>query len=94
MSQNTGWFDKTITIRDVIALLAFVFLLGQLYTKFQIIETQIAVIMEEEEYVATKEELGIVENRLRNWISRVEGRDEMILDLERRIFQLEVQDGS
>jgi hypothetical protein len=91
MSGGPGWFDKTVSIKDVAFLLGLVFALGQTWSRFQNVRDDLREITEQEEFMATKEELGVLERRLDKKIEILNDVTEDLHRLELALARCEVQ---
>jgi hypothetical protein len=80
--HRAGWFDKKIGIGQVIWFFGLLFALGSLYRDFGYVKDNLNTIMVEEEAMATKEEVAVVEERLRKWIERFEAFEKRMTERE------------
>ena len=79
--SKVGIFDKRISFKDVVFLLGLVFALGQTWTRFEALTATVESIQAGEEHMATREEVEVLDSRLRRWIDRVE-EEHMTMDEE------------
>ena len=74
--RRRGWFDKRVSMKDVIFLLGLVFAMGQTWAQFGRLRDDVTDIQVGEFTMATKEEMTVVDQRLRRWIDRYQAHEE------------------
>lgn len=89
-----AFLDSNIPLRQVIigggALLAFVFSLGQIQQRFNIVENTIEELITDEEHMATKEELQVISGRLDKKIQIQNDQENIIHGLELELNELRI----
>lgn len=89
-----AFLDSSIPLRQVLigcgALVAFVFSLGQIQQRFTDVENDIQMLVTDEENMATKEELGVIEERLAKKIDIQNEQEDLLHDLELELTELRI----
>lgn len=93
--RRAGWFDKQIGVGQVIWVVGLVFALGSLYNHFGDMQKRLDSMVVGEADMATKDEVAVLEERLRRWIDRMESEEGDMHDehqeLRELLFQVQLQ---
>lgn len=90
-----AFLDSNIPLKQVlvgvIAIGGAVFSLGQIQQRFNVVENTITMLVEEEEHMATKEELEVISQRLDKKIQVLNEKEDQIHDLELQLQELKIR---
>ena len=90
-----AFLDSNIPLKQVlvavIAIGGAVFSLGQIQQRFNVVENTITMLVEEEEHMATKEELEVISQRLDKKIQVLNEKEDQIHDLELELQELKIR---
>tara|TARA_S200002703_G_scaffold126645_1_gene113207 strand:- start:17 stop:325 length:309 start_codon:yes stop_codon:yes gene_type:complete len=90
-----AFLDSNIPLKQVlvavIAIGGAVFSLGQIQQRFNVVESTITSLVEDEENMATKEEIEVIEQRLDKKIQILNEKEEQIHNLELELQMLKIK---
>ncbi len=90
-----AFLDSSIPLKQVlvavIAIGGAVFSLGQIQQRFNVVESTITMLVEDEENMATKEEITVIEQRLDKKIQILNETEEQIHNLELELQMLKIK---
>ena len=90
-----AFLDSNIPLKQVlvavIAIGGAVFSLGQIQQRFNVVENTITLLVEEEEHMATKEELEVISQRLDKKIQVLNEKEDQIHNLELQLQELKIR---
>lgn len=90
-----AFLDSNIPLKQVlvavIAIGGAVFSLGQIQQRFNVVENTITMLVEEEEHMATKEELEVISQRLDKKIQVLNEKEDQIHELELQFQELKIR---
>jgi len=90
-----AFLDSSIPLKQVlvavIAIGGAVFSLGQIQQRFNVVESTITMLVEDEENMATKEEIAVIEQRLDKKIQILNEKEEQIHNLELELQMLKIK---
>jgi hypothetical protein len=94
VSEVMAFLDSSVPLRQVLigggAIIAFVFSLGQIQQRFNMVENTLEELLADEEYMATKEELVVIEERLAKKIQIQNDQEKIIHHLELELNELRI----
>jgi uncharacterized protein HemX len=90
-----AFLDSNIPLKQVlvavIAIGGAVFSLGQIQQRFTDVENTISILVEDEENMATKEQILVIEQRLDKKIQILNDKEEQIHNLELELQALKIR---
>ena len=90
-----AFLDSNIPLKQVlvavIAIGGAVFSLGQIQQRFTDVENTISILVEDEENMATKEQILVIEQRLDKKIQILNEKEEQIHNLELKLQALKIR---
>lgn len=90
-----AFLDSSVPLKQVLigvgAIVAFVFSLGQIQERFSTVENTISMLVNDEEHMATKEELSVVTQRLDKKIQIQNDQEKVIHELELELAELRIR---
>ena len=90
-----AFLDSNIPLKQVLVVVGViagtVFSLGQIQQRFNVVENTIATLLEEEENMATKQQILVIEQRLDKKIQILNEKEEQIHILELELQELRIK---